>query len=379
MVAARHRERWYLYGDDDVLADDLLRRDLARAQSASERAWLLKHWPSLGGFDAAEQWLVQREPALLEHVPGRAAMLRVLQHHGDPNPWLALMPKTVERSFQDLCQVTTDGQSALELWLGGGLGDQLECLAQLHDPVLKAWMPRLLVRLPLQSRLALGPFLQEFWPKQAPSLTFLPAAAEDNDQPVWFSQMGWSCLLGQAGLQPKPQVLQPAVVDDSQVPSLLCCWRSKIDPDDRHWAHLRSWPFPEIARLYGRLVPWARCRGIRLIDITAYRSDERQTLLRHIPTLELAQPGIRSLCDTAALLRVSRGVISVDTALVHLAAWFGWPTLLLLHQYFDSRWNNRPLGLNQPHPIQVLRQTRYNSWREVSDTLLSSLADWPWL
>ena len=379
MVAARPRERWYLYGNDVALADHWLRRDLAQAETAAERAWLLKHWPSLGGFDATEQWLVQREPALLDHVPGRAAMLRVLQHRGDPNPWLALMPKGLEPSFLDLCQATTHEHSALELWLGGGLGDQLECLAQLHDPALKAWMPRLHLRLPPQSRPALEPFLVAFWPKQGPSWTFVPASAEAADQPVWFSQMSWACLLVQAGLQPKPQVLKPACVDHSQVPSLLCCWRSKIDPDDRHWAHLRSWPFPEIARLYGCLVPWARRRGIRLIDITAYRSDERQTLLRHSPTLELVQPGIRSLCDTAALLRASRGVISVDTALVHLAAWFGCPTLLLLHQYPDERWSHRPLGLDQTHPIQVLQQTRYNCWRGVGYMLLSSLADWPWL
>ena len=152
-----------------------------------------------------------------------------------------------------------------------------------------------------------------------------------------------------------------------------------MDPDERHWAHLRSWPFPDIARLYGRLVPWARRCGIRLVDITTYRPEERQTLLHHEPTLELVQPSINSLCDTAELLCQSRGVITVDTALVHLAAWFGWPTLLLLHLHPDERWSGRKLGLHQNHPIQVLRQTRYNSWREVSDKLLSSLADWPWL
>ena len=107
--------------------------------------------------------------------------------------------------------------------------------------------------------------------------------------------------------------------------------------------------------------------------------DERQTLQRHAPTLELVQPEIRSFCDTAALLCKSRGVITVDTALVHLAAWFGWPTLLLLHQYPDARWSYRPLGLNQKHPIKVLQQTRYNCWRAVADKLPSSLADWPWL
>ena len=100
----------------------------------------------------------------------------------------------------------------------------------------------------------------------------------------------------------------------------------------------------------------------------------------HSSTLELAQPSISSLSDTAFLLRRSRGVITVDTALVHLAAWFGWPTLLLLHLYADERWCGRSsLGLHQNHPIQVLQQTGYNTWSSVRDKLLLSLADWPWL
>ena len=73
------------------------------------------------------------------------------------------------------------------------------------------------------------------------------------------------------------------------------------------------------------------------------------------------------------------GVITVDTALVHLAAWFAWPTLLLLHLYPDERWHGPSLGLNQNLPIQILQQTQYNTWSNVHDMLLSSLSDWRWL
>ena len=89
MVAARPRERWYLYGNDVALAEDWLRRDLAQAETKSERAWLLKHWPSLGGFDAAEQWLI-KEPALLEELPGKATLLRLCSTKEIPilgKPW----------------------------------------------------------------------------------------------------------------------------------------------------------------------------------------------------------------------------------------------------------------------------------------------------
>ena len=92
MTARRPRERWYFYGDDVALATYMLRRDLVEAPTAFERAWLIRHWPSLGGFDDAEYWLCNKEPRLLEELSGRATLLRLLQHRRDPNPWRAMVP-----------------------------------------------------------------------------------------------------------------------------------------------------------------------------------------------------------------------------------------------------------------------------------------------
>ena len=380
MVARRLRERWYLYGNDLALADDLLRHDLSKANTAFERAWLLKHWPSLGKFESAEQWLLNKEPNLLKELPGKATLLRVLQHQTDPNPWRAMVPPEQRVEVEAFCESIAQSDQSLALWLGGGLGDQLECLSKICDPRLQAWWSRLQIVLPLQSRQALKPFLQEHWPRWAPGYQFVEGPPHPLRQKNWLSWMSWFFCLAQQNFEAQPQVMSDGLLEETAPPSLLCCWRSKIDPSERHWAHLRSLPFLEIARVYERLVPWARCRGIRLIDLTAYRSDERQTLWRYGSTLELGQPKIRSLCDTVTLLRASRGVITVDTALVHLAAWFGWPTRLLLHLYPDERWGGcRSLGLYRNHPIQVLQQNEYNTWTSVRDALLLSLADWPWL
>ena len=379
MVDRWPKERWYLYGNDLALAEHLLRNDLGESNTASERAWLLKHWLNLGGFDAVEQWLLNEEPALLKELSGKAAFLRLLQHRRDPNPWRALVPQERLASFEAFCDSLAQSDQSLALWLGGGLGDQLECLASLCDPRLEAWWPRLKVVLPMHSGPALKLFLKEYWPRWAPDCQFVEGPPHNFRQKHWLSNMGWFFCLAKQRLEVQPQVMSHVFPDMTVSPSLLCCWRSKIDPSDRHWAHLRSWPFPEIARLYERLVPWARHRGIRLIDVTAYRADERQTLSRHGSILELAQPEIRSFVDITSMLKRSRGVITVDTALVHLAAWFGWPTLLLLHLYPDERWHGRSLSLNQNHPIMILQQARYNSWSKVSSTIISSLSNWPWL
>ena len=92
MVAVKPRERWYLFGNDVELADQLLRCDLAQAATVSERAWLLKHWPSLGGFDTAFDWLTQRDSLLLQDILGRATLLRIYQNRDDKNPWRAMVP-----------------------------------------------------------------------------------------------------------------------------------------------------------------------------------------------------------------------------------------------------------------------------------------------
>ena len=289
-----------------------------------------------------------------------------------------MVPPEKRVEVEEFCESIAHSDQFIHLWLGGGLGDQLQCLAQLCDPILQAWWSRLRIVLPVQSRPALEPFLKEYWPRSSPVWRFSQASPQASRHNTWMSWMSWMFCLAHLKLKVKSQVINRGLVGTSP-PSLLCCWRSKIDPSDRHWAYLRSWPFPEIVRLYERLVPWARRRGIRLIDVTAYRPDERHTLLRYGSTLHLAQHQIRSFCDTASLLHGSRGVITVDTALVHLAAWFAWPTLLLLHLYPDERWRGPSLGLNQNLPIQILQQTQYNTWSNVHDMLLSSLSDWPWL
>ena len=77
--------------------------------------------------------------------------------------------------------------------------------------------------------------------------------------------------------------------------TLLCCWRPKVDPDEKLWAHLRSLDIATIIRLYRELIPIAKQQGIRIIDITRYRDHEAKELLnRHPSGLNLAAHSLRS-------------------------------------------------------------------------------------
>ena len=330
MLSNRFRERWYLYGDDRAHAEQLLQLDIESAATNAEKAWLLKHWPSLGGFDSVFDWLTLKDPSLLNEISGRAAMLRVLQKRKNSNPWLALVPSHLVDHFLLFCEDTYRGNDPVELWLGGGLGDQLECLAQLCDPCMKVWYSRLHLHLPVQSKAALGPFLKKYWPDQAPRWSFISGNPSGENQDRWLSQMGWSCLLAHTGFKPIPQVLHPFSLDRNKPATLVCCWRSKIDRNDIHWAHLRSLSFVQISALYAELMPWARQHNLKIIDITKYSQDERRLLSPYMHSLELAYSKIHTLLDTVGYIRGCRAVVSVDTALIHMASWFGNPSLVIV-------------------------------------------------
>ena len=373
------KERWYLYGDDPELAEKLLLQDLEKADSPSERAWLLRHWPSLGGFSQAFTWLTAHEPGLLDEIDGRATLLRCLQHQRDRNPWLAMFPPQTKKRFVEFCHNTLAGDELIDIYLGGGLGDQLECLTLMADPALHPLRSRIRCHLPDSSKTAIGPLLQQIDFELIPACDFYQHFPGSLGGRPWFTWMGWLALVSEAGLIMRPQPLKVLKPNCHEPASLLFCWRSKVDPNDKHWAHLRSLPFVQILRIYSELVPWALHQGIRLIDITQYKPDEITALSVYQPTLHLIWPEIRSFSDTLKWMKASRGVVTIDTALVHLASWFGWPTLLLLHQFHDERWQNHQKGFDGARPLRVLAQERYNCWDALLPDLMSILEAWPWL
>ena len=372
---------WLLYGDDPDLALQQLRLGLQTASTATDRAALVRYLPNLGAFDEARHWLVERQPVLLDETHGRATLMRLLQHRGDANPWMAMVAAARRPGFEAYCDQVLGSTEPLDLWLGGGLGDQLECLALLRPSL--AGQPlhaRLRLVFPQQAQQALQPLLRAWWPVAAPEWCFAAGEARSLEGRAWISRLPFYALLARAGLWRPPVAVAPAAARQAhggRGNQLLCCWRSKVDPQEKLWAHLRSLPFVVLLRLYGQLVPWAAARGLRLVDLTRYRPEERGALARFGPTLELAEPRVSSLADTAALCLASRGVLSVDTALVHLAGWFNGPTLLLLHWHPDERWQPLLAAGGDDGCRRVLRQHGYNQWGPLLERLQAVLPDWP--
>jgi len=93
-----------------------------------------------------------------------------------------------------------------------------------------------------------------------------------------------------------------------------------------------------------------------------------------LPGLVILDPMLRNLSDTAFALSGMDLVITVDTAIAHLAGALGVPTLLMLPFYPDWRWL---LGReNSPwYPtVRLYRQTSPGNWESVLRRIVTDLS-----
>jgi len=83
-----------------------------------------------------------------------------------------------------------------------------------------------------------------------------------------------------------------------------------------------------------------------------------------------------SLADTAQLVAEAALVVSVDTALVHLAHGLDASRWLLLHRHPDARWRQRLQqdGGSDREGLRVLQQTIQGQWQGPLRQLQAHLA-----
>ena len=96
------------------------------------------------------------------------------------------------------------------------------------------------------------------------------------------------------------------------------------------------------------------------------------------PMLHLG-PNIEDFADSAAIVAQLDLVISVDTALAHLAAALGKPCWVLLPRIgTDWRWlDARSDSPWYPKVVRLFRQQEWADWSGVVDEVAASLARWP--
>ncbi|MDR3435438.1 glycosyltransferase family 9 protein [Telmatospirillum sp.] len=138
-------------------------------------------------------------------------------------------------------------------------------------------------------------------------------------------------------------------------------WAGKPTPRDR------SCPLPLLLPLLGdpRLAPYSLQIGPRAGDLVASGADALVTDLG---------PALRDFAETAAMLRQLDLLVTVDTAVAHLAGALGLPTFLLLRHSSDWRWFDR--GTTSPwYPsFTLFRQKAPHRWDEALSDLEAALA-----
>lgn len=127
-------------------------------------------------------------------------------------------------------------------------------------------------------------------------------------------------------------------------------WRG--NPEHKN-DHNRSCPAEELAPL------------ATLKNITLFSLQMRETLPDRLPaTINLA-PQIKSFADTAAMMAHLDLVLSVDTAVAHLAGALGRPVWILLPFVPDWRWMLDRDDSPWYSTMRLFRQTRAKQWNEV--------------
>jgi len=138
------------------------------------------------------------------------------------------------------------------------------------------------------------------------------------------------------------------------------CWKGKPYPDPG-----RSCPSDVLALLGG---------GVSGVEFSSLQMDEEHTRLP-FPCNGFA-PLLLDFCDTAALIGRLDLVISIDTAVAHLAGALGREAWVMLPYAPDWRWGRR--GDTTPwYPnLRLFRQEEINGWEPLVKRVAGELARW---
>jgi ADP-heptose:LPS heptosyltransferase len=98
------------------------------------------------------------------------------------------------------------------------------------------------------------------------------------------------------------------------------------------------------------------------------QSDLREAdaeVLRGLPKLVHLGGGLRDFADTAAIISLLDVVISVDTAVAHLAGALGKPVVILLPYAADFRWMRNREDTRWYPTARLFRQPAFGDWERV--------------
>jgi tetratricopeptide (TPR) repeat protein len=121
------------------------------------------------------------------------------------------------------------------------------------------------------------------------------------------------------------------------------------------------------------LAPLFDVTGIDFVSLQHRIRDEDCEILRDYPSLSRIARGFRDFADTAALVSSLDAVISIDTAVAHLAGAMGKPLFVLLPFGADFRWLRERRDSPWYPTAQLFRQSKFGGWNSVIEILAGEL------
>ena len=122
------------------------------------------------------------------------------------------------------------------------------------------------------------------------------------------------------------------------------------------------------------LLPLLDAPNVTFVSLQHEVRDEDAALLESRRNIVPIGPQFRNFADTAAALACLDAVISVDTAVAHLAGAIGKPLLLLLPFAADFRWLRERADSPWYPSARLFRQPQFGDWDSVVKILRQELA-----
>lgn len=122
-----------------------------------------------------------------------------------------------------------------------------------------------------------------------------------------------------------------------------------------------------------RLAPLLETLPLQCVSLQSELRSADRDVLRDLPNLVHLGDELGDFADTAAVISLLDVVVSVDTAVAHLAGALGKPVLLLLPHAADFRWMRQRTDTPWYPTATLLRQQAFGDWDSVIALLRDEL------
>jgi tetratricopeptide (TPR) repeat protein len=168
----------------------------------------------------------------------------------------------------------------------------------------------------------------------------------------------------------QPETIPAAVPYLAAPAERLAVWRDRLPPEGPRAGFVWSGQ-PSHKNDANRSIPLARLAAlfedppVRCFSLQSDLRDADSDVLRSLPNLIHLGGEFRDFADTAAVIALLDVVISVDTAVAHLAGAMGMPVVILVPHAADFRWLRSRDDSPWYPTAKLFRQPAFGDWDSV--------------